>query len=189
MRYRSERGATLVEAAIVTPLVVFLFLGIIWACLTGRDYLTVDEAARVGAREGSIAASSRSADYDILQAIGKAVSAGDQNSVKSIVVYRADGFEQAPPEACTVPGAASSTSLGCNVYDKTDLSRPKEDFLSSTWVGDEGYSTINRVSSRSAANEKFLGVYVAFNSSAGHLNLPTIEFSKFRVLRIEATSF
>jgi hypothetical protein len=55
-RARSERGAVVVEAALVTPLLMVLLLGIIEMSLLMRDVVAVSSSVRVGARMASTAA-------------------------------------------------------------------------------------------------------------------------------------
>ena len=53
---RSERGAVVVEAALVTPLLLVLLLGIMEMSMLMRDVVSVSSSARVGARMASTAA-------------------------------------------------------------------------------------------------------------------------------------
>lgn len=52
-RFRGERGAVAVEAALVTPILVMLVLGIVEFSLLLRDYVAVSSSVRVGARIAS----------------------------------------------------------------------------------------------------------------------------------------
>lgn len=55
-RGEGERGAVAVEAAIVTPLVLAIILGILEAAFLMRDYVSVTSASRVAARIASTGA-------------------------------------------------------------------------------------------------------------------------------------
>lgn len=53
-RFREERGQTIVEFAIVLPVLVLLLLGIAQFGLSFHDYLAITDAARVGARAAAV---------------------------------------------------------------------------------------------------------------------------------------
>ena len=53
--FRSERGQSLTEFAIVLPLLVVLLFGIIQFGITFHDYITLTDAVRAGARKGTVA--------------------------------------------------------------------------------------------------------------------------------------
>lgn len=55
-RMRSERGAAAVEAALVTPIILFILVGIIEMSLLMRDTVSVTSSVRTGARLSSSAA-------------------------------------------------------------------------------------------------------------------------------------
>ncbi len=60
MRNRNDRGASLVEAGVLLPVIILLAIGLSEIGFLGVDFLTVTNAAREGARPGASAA-----DYDI----------------------------------------------------------------------------------------------------------------------------
>jgi Flp pilus assembly protein TadG len=53
--FRSERGQTMTEFALVLPLMVVLLFGIIQFGITFNDYITLTDAVRAGARKGAVA--------------------------------------------------------------------------------------------------------------------------------------
>jgi TadE-like protein len=53
--FRSERGQSLTEFALVLPLLVVLLFGIIQFGITFHDYITLTDAVRAGARKGTVA--------------------------------------------------------------------------------------------------------------------------------------
>src|SRR5919198_914280 len=53
-RVRAQEGQTFVEFAFVLPFLVFLVLGIVQFGRGFRDYITITDAARVGAREAAV---------------------------------------------------------------------------------------------------------------------------------------
>ena len=106
-----ERGSTLVEATFVAPIFFLLIFGIIEVGGAYKDKLTLSNAVTSGARTGSAAADDGLADYNILQAVKKAVVAAPRSSIQYIVV-----FNQVVPTACRMrparrapPSTASAT--------------------------------------------------------------------------------
>jgi Flp pilus assembly protein TadG len=53
--FRSERGQSLTEFALVLPLMVVLLFGIIQFGITFNNYITLTDAVRAGARKGAVA--------------------------------------------------------------------------------------------------------------------------------------
>src|SRR5262245_26248043 len=69
---RTERGQSMVEFALMLPFLVFLLLGICQFGLAFHNYLSITDAARVGARKAAV---SRTADGGPCQAARDAVHA------------------------------------------------------------------------------------------------------------------
>jgi hypothetical protein len=108
-----ERGSTLVEAAFVAPIFFLLIFGIIEVGGAYKDKLTLSNAVTSGARTGSAAADDGLADYNILQAVKKAVVAAPRSSIQYIVVFNAGGPNGVPDSACK---AGTPVDGKCNVY-------------------------------------------------------------------------
>src|ERR671914_357475 len=53
--FRSERGQSLTEFALVLPLLVVLLFGIIQFGITFNNYISLTDAVRAGARKGAVA--------------------------------------------------------------------------------------------------------------------------------------
>ena len=66
---RTERGATIVEAAIIFPVLILSIIGLLELGLVFKDFLGVNFAAREGARIGSLAGNDIDADCQIVQGI------------------------------------------------------------------------------------------------------------------------
>jgi hypothetical protein len=103
-----ERGAVVVEAALVTPLLVLVVLGIVEMSLFMRDVVSVNSSVRVGARIASVSAGAgpgtcvASADpppcspeqapalaQAAADAIARAGSAMPKDSIEWVMVYEA----------------------------------------------------------------------------------------------------
>ncbi|MGZ5385057.1 MAG: TadE/TadG family type IV pilus assembly protein [Acidimicrobiia bacterium] len=91
LRQRRERGATIVEFAIVFPLIIMLVMGVAEFSLAFKDWLTINHASREGARAGATAADDISADIQVLTAIEQAVTGADLQAINNVVVSDPDG--------------------------------------------------------------------------------------------------
>jgi Flp pilus assembly protein TadG len=52
--FRSERGQSVTEFALVLPLIVLLLFGVIQFGITFNNYITLTDAVRAGARKGAV---------------------------------------------------------------------------------------------------------------------------------------
>jgi len=85
---KRERGAALVEMAVVLPLLILLIFGIIEFGLLFRERLTIASAASSAARTGATMGTRPEADLAILQAL----EAGLYNQTDPSVLIRVDIF-------------------------------------------------------------------------------------------------
>ncbi|KAA0236006.1 MAG: hypothetical protein JJLCMIEE_00659 [Acidimicrobiales bacterium] len=177
LRLRSERGAVMVELAIVAPLIVMLAMGIFEFGVAYRSDLSVGNAGRSGARIGSNAATHNLADHAILSGLGSAMSDLDLDKVNMVVVYRADDADGEVPPGCITSSALSaggSNADNCNTYDKNDLMNVVNDPVGSqssfddpNCVGDKDAfwcSATERENSQGApGGPDYLGVYISYD--------------------------
>ncbi len=128
-RARGQRGAALVEAALVFPLLVLLVFGSIEYGLIFRDENNITTAARAGARVGTADKNASGTqvnaddDYQILQAVYAALgSLAGKVTYVSIYNARTDA-NGAPGAGCTGPGAISQSTPGyeCDVWSAADF--------------------------------------------------------------------
>lgn len=128
-RCHGERGATLVESAIITPVLLLLVFGIFEFGFAFRDYLAVANSTRDAAREASVAGDVADADYRMLRAVERASAALPDGAIDRIVIWEAAGPTDTVPSGCA-GGTASAGSGGvwCNVYSDADLSTPEVQF-------------------------------------------------------------
>lgn len=116
-----ERGAVLVESAIITPLLMLFLFGIFEFGLAFRDYLTVANTTRDGARTASVAGAELDADYRTLAAIADASTILPDDAIEEIIIFKASGPDDDPAANCESAGT-------CNRYVASDLQRPPEEF-------------------------------------------------------------
>src|SRR5450755_1255430 len=113
VRRRDERGAAMVEFALVLPLVLMLTFGAIDFGFAFSDAAGIKSATRSGARIGS----ALSKQGGQLQSIANAVNASIGNSVRAqaveFVVYTAPPGGFSAPSSCTDGVVTASASSIC----------------------------------------------------------------------------
>lgn len=129
-RGRGERGATLVESALITPVLLLFVFGIFEFGFAFRDYLAVSNIVRDAAREASVAGNATDADYRILRAVQRAASALPDGSIDRLIVFEASSAESTPHADCIAgtPRGPNGTER-CNVYDASHLALAEGEFL------------------------------------------------------------
>ena len=154
----NERGAALLEFALVAPILILLVFGIIEYGMFFKDYLTVSNTTRAGARVGSAAGSNADADYQILQAVNTAASAlpGGAGSIERITIYRSASTGGAPTTTCQT---TSSAADGCNVYTPSALNQPVARFGCGPGSLDSAWCPTTRQDSQ-AIGPDYIGVWV-----------------------------
>ena len=171
-RRPGERGAVAVEAAIITPLLVLLVLGIIEFSLVLRDYVSVTSATRSGARIASanagagpqvcdayetVAGCSSTSAPQLALAAASAVqlqgSALNKDQIQYLLVYKADasGYPGSQTSWSADPKADCLGAGRCVVYTWVKASN-KFRFTGGGWQS----STINAC----VSNSDSVGVYL-----------------------------
>jgi hypothetical protein len=114
-----ERGAALVEFAIIATVFLTLAFGAFEMGLAWSDSQLVTQAARTGARVATQLGTDGAADSFSVESIEAAL--GDlSDDVTRIVIFDASAADGSMPGACVgvgPPGIAGS----CSVYDKNDF--------------------------------------------------------------------
>jgi hypothetical protein len=175
-RRRDERGTTLVEAALVIPLLFTVLFGTMEFAWFLKDRMTVNNAALESARELSSSASNGEADYNALLRAHKTLSALGKTA-KTIVVFKAsatNGVGAVVPPQCLTGVARSTGGVRnvCNVYSAANIYDPTgrlaidvtqfgysvlDPFAASTKL-DRFYPARTRSDKKSTA--EYVGVYV-----------------------------
>ena len=118
-RGESERGAVLVEAALVFPVFLLLLFGMIEFGFIFKDTQTLDNMTRAGVRVGAIEgnATNPDADYEIVTSI---MGASYGLTPSQIIIFDATTLKGNAPG--NVPAECASGTFLCNVYTAQDLS-------------------------------------------------------------------
>ncbi|MFM8303262.1 MAG: TadE/TadG family type IV pilus assembly protein [Actinomycetota bacterium] len=164
-----ERGAALVEIALVLPLFVVLFVGAVQFGTAWLTKLQVEGGARAGARVGSSLSSTRLADYSLLRGVAASLAKVGLDRVEHVVVYKAAGPDGRPPAGCTGSSPASQPGL-CNVYSGGMLrTLDPAQFTGTTSCGstapDRQWCPVSRQSVLSRGPD-FLGVWVKTSTAS-----------------------
>jgi TadE-like protein len=154
---RREWGATLVEAAIVTPIFFLLIFGVMEVGGAYKDKLALSNAVTAGARTASAAADDALADYNILRAVEKALSAAPRSSIEYVVVFNAGGPDGVPTPTCKTGSSSPGTGLArtgaCNVYTTASFDEDQSHFgCKPTYNVDRYYCPSDRKVVLTAAN-------------------------------------
>jgi Flp pilus assembly protein TadG len=95
-RVFGERGAAAVEAAIVTPLVMALFFGIIELGFVFKDYLAVAGSVRAGVRIASASPRTSTFAQTAVNKVAQAGGAMNFSDVQQMWVYKASATTDKP---------------------------------------------------------------------------------------------
>ena len=112
---RDERGAALVEFAVVASVLLLILFGIIEFGLVFRDQLTVANSTQSSARVVSTLGSDTQSDYEALQSLARSLSTLPNSGlgvVQEVHIYNANGLGE-PITTCGDPGVGGPN---CNVY-------------------------------------------------------------------------
>lgn len=93
--WERQRGATLVEAALVLPIILLLTVSLLELGLAFREFLTLSFTAREAARIGALAGNDIEADCHIITGIAEAFGPADLAGV-TIEIFKADEDEGQP---------------------------------------------------------------------------------------------
>jgi Flp pilus assembly protein TadG len=113
-----ERGAVLVEFAMVAMILVTVLAGTFDLGMAWRSGLGVTEAARAGARVGSGQGKALTADRSLLLSAQAAMASSDLlPDVTRVVVYRSATADGVMPSGCKT----TATNSNCNVFTGTQF--------------------------------------------------------------------
>ncbi len=182
-RRGSERGAALVELALIVPILVMLVVGIAEFGFGYKDRMTVQTATRTGARVGSTLGNRSTIDYDILQGVKSALGSVPTANIDKIIIYKSTTADGAVPATCLSSGSQAGS---CNVYLPSALTAPSTSFGCGSGALDTAWCPTSRVVSQSVGPD-YLGVYIQIRHDffSGFLGTRQITLKDKAVLRLE----
>lgn len=116
LKQRREKGATIVEAAIVYGLLFLALFAVIEFGLAFKDWLTVSHAAREGARAGATYGNHPRADIQILNDVAATLAPASIANGMTVRIFEPGGagtdYTYAPPGDCS-DNSPGGTLVGC----------------------------------------------------------------------------
>ncbi len=146
-----ERGATLIEASLVLPIMIGILIGTLETGIAFKDYLTVSYATREGSRVGALAGDDANSDCNIVHAIFDSLGQADLDDFKTIQIYAAD-----PTTGDPVPSKVNTWTLKGVDPDPYDCAND--------WTIDENWPATSRNVIFGAGSQlDIIGVRVVMN--------------------------
>lgn len=167
---RGERGAALVEAALIVPLLMSISLAVFDLGIGFKTSLTVSNAVRAGARTATNLGTDEAADQAALAGVAAALGTVASSDIDVVVIYKATSQDGDVPAACltsSAKAAGGDATAQCNVYSATDLAQAQ---TSTAFTGnctssrDHFWCPSSRGNSQiPSAGPDLVGVYIRVN--------------------------
>lgn len=166
---RDERGASLVEAALIAPLFLLIIFFILEMGLVFRNSLTTDNASREGARAASAKGNDADADYFVLRTVEHGLEAMGLPQLEYVVVFEATGPNDSVPDTCKT----GSVPDLCNWYTATDFFAELDDAAGNdtgefrcgtrdaSWCPTDRQTSLSHVEGGVKVGTDYIGVHVA----------------------------
>ncbi len=182
---RSQRGAVVVESALILPVFLIVIFATMEFGLAFRTYLTMSSAARDSVRHAATLGRDPEADFQVLYEAMHTLDVVGGGNVSKIVIFKATG-----PDSTTGSGAlaacrtASVTNL-CNTYSGTGLQANPADFGCGPTALDRFWCPSNRKVAVSDPPD-YVGIYIEVDHQGitGVIGM-TRTFSDEIVMRLE----
>jgi len=178
---KQERGAALVEFALVAPFFFFVVFAGIELGFMFRSYLTLEDSSRTAARVASIERSDTNADVAILGAINGRLEVlnGD---LERVIIFRADtlasDLDDLPSNSPCLDVNPQNAMGECTVYDKDAF----EDLVNGTTTGTPsgGFEPADRMELRN------IGIHIEYkyNFVTGFLGDITLSTTSVEVVEL-----
>ncbi|MEY2461514.1 MAG: hypothetical protein QOG30_3344 [Acidimicrobiaceae bacterium] len=170
----------------VLPIVLMLLWGIIEFGFGWRDKITVETAARAGARTASNLGKTPLADYYALQSTVSALSSVPSASIDYVVIFNATVNDIST--TCAAGTGSNVSNLQCNVYTPAMFTAASTNFGGGTGKYDNNFNPTSREVIQSNG-PSYVGVYVkihrALITQQFGTSIPSITASA--VMRLEPT--
>ncbi|MGI9605852.1 MAG: TadE/TadG family type IV pilus assembly protein [Acidimicrobiales bacterium] len=172
-----ERGAAMVEFALISPVFFLLLFGGIEMGLIFRSHLAIEDMSRNAARVASVQRDDPNADRAILQVIVDR-TANLQGEVQKVIIYSADTLDSALPSQCiNIADQPVSVANVCNSYLGTDIA----DVAAGTGTLETGLTAAERNQWRN------LGIYVELEhrTVTGVFDTITLDSTTIEVVELD----
>ena len=190
---KQEVGASTVEAAMVLPLLLLAFIGIIEFSLLMTSRANMKAAVTAAVRVGSVASKSADSDFVILKEIGRSLSSKIEQ-VDYVIVFNANAAVNSQPSTqCIQSAKTGGAGVGtqCNIYYRAALANPIEstfgyDALTNATATSDKFWPAKTRSATYSGGRDLLGVYIASTSKSITGLVPKVAMKTVSILRIEA---
>ena len=190
---KRELGASTVETALVLPLLLLAFIGIIEFSLLMTSRANMKAAVTAAVRVGSVASKSSDSDFVILKEIGRSLSTKIEQ-VDYIIVFNANAAVNSQPSTqCIQSAKTGGAGIGsqCNIYYRATLANPIEstfgyDALTNAAATSDKFWPARTRSATYSGGRDLLGVYIASTSKSITGLVPRVAMKTVSILRIEA---
>lgn len=115
-RPRGERGAALVESALVMPVFALIIFSTLEFGLMFRSYLTLTNTSREAARFVSILGNDPDADFQVVNGIVASFSGQRGSTLERVVIYKSTGPSQTTASGSLAACRTASVANLCNSY-------------------------------------------------------------------------
>lgn len=129
----TERGATLVEMALLAPLLFVALFAIVEFGLAFKDYLSVSNGARQGARAASVYGNDARADILILRDVESSLATGAVNAANNTTVAIRNAVSSVGTVYTFLPGTGCSGGNCCDWQPCPDPSFPPGIYVIPIW--------------------------------------------------------
>ena len=116
-RALGEGGATIVEAAIVLPVLFTLFFGVMEVGGMLKANSSAANAVRSGSREASVQGNSGFADESIMIRMTQEAAGFDKDEIEYVAIWHATGVGDVVPSGCKVANPISPNTASVGVAD------------------------------------------------------------------------
>lgn len=186
-RSRGDRGAAMVEMALIAPLLALIVAGIVEFGTLWRDDLTVTSATRSAARVISNAGDAERADLQGILSLRAALASIDGATVEGMLVYDASAADGQPDSSCfDGNGDPRSSTNWCNYYSAAQVASLTAADFSACTGPDASFCPTSR-STNQAAGVTQVGVWLRVRRAyfTGIFPGDGIEITDFTVMNLE----
>jgi Flp pilus assembly protein TadG len=117
---QNERGASLVEMAIMMPVLLMVFIGILELGVAFKDLLGASQAVREGVRIASFSGDSVDADCSVIEGMAPFL-ANYADTLDRVEIYRTNGAGQQIPSQTNVYTFSTGDITDCAAWNSTVL--------------------------------------------------------------------
>ena len=180
----------MVEFAIVVPLVALFVFGLIELGMAWRDTLTVNTAARSGARIASNLGNERLADWETISAVQAALADIDGTDIQAVIIYDAAAADGQIPSTC-LSGGGTSVLGSCNHYSPAQLQTLVEgDFATSGSICSAGspdrfWCPLDRSTTQGSLDHVGIYIRIEYDSQTDILPWEALTIDDSAVMRVE----